>query len=85
MRISEPAVQGHTELPWKITWFFGTAHIVGNDDAWAAQCHTKEDAAFIVRACNAHDELVAALQAAIEYVPDALHDQVHAALATATK
>lgn len=54
----------HSKLPWRISKFFPEI-VMGADGSWAADCvnfHcSKANAAFIVKACNAHDELVEAL------------------------
>ena len=57
---------GHTALPWKVV----SGMIVrANDDApiahmWRSECASERDnnAHFIVRACNAYDELLDALE-----------------------
>ena len=42
--------------------------VMGNQNAWPAEA--RANAEFIVRACNAHDELLAALELAMECMPD---------------
>lgn len=64
----------HTPTPWNHS--NGTVVFDGNDRKVAATYANKgygieideaqSNAAFIVRACNAHDELVAALRACVE-------------------
>lgn len=65
----------HTATPWKIAGASGTAVYGATGNMVAAiygddpQCRADErmiaNAAFIVRACNAHDDLVKALQGLI--------------------
>lgn len=63
----------HTPLPWKQHTGNGKtyANVRGADDRWVADCGSRSDdiaqanAAFIVRACNCHDDLLAALQNAL--------------------
>ncbi len=59
--------EGHSKLPWKISgtsWLIDayTGVIVNVNDC-------KEDAEFIVRACNSHDKLVEALKEVISCFP----------------
>ena len=54
----------HTPTPWKVTPFHSGVFYVdqqSNNSAIAA-VDGEQDAAFIVRACNSHDELVKALE-----------------------
>jgi len=62
----------HTETPWTLSEPQAVHGIETYEIHWSAdgECvaeivHGKDDAAFIVRACNAHDELVAALEALV--------------------
>lgn len=60
----------HTPGPWSLS---GDRYIVAPDSELIADCfkESQEDvanAAFIVRACNAHDELVAALRDAYAHI-----------------
>jgi len=57
----------HTQTPWRLArpaktdvtnYVFGPKGQIAHVGAYG----TQEDAAFIVKACNAHDELVAVLQ-----------------------
>lgn len=54
----------HTPTPWSVSgnmiWDANNYHV--------ASCNVNNDAAFIVRACNAHDELVAACEEAIKAI-----------------
>lgn len=50
----------HTPTPWRVNTFNGDRQEVL--DANGNNACVKANAAFIVRACNAHDELVAALE-----------------------
>jgi hypothetical protein len=71
----------------------GSGYTVDEEDGcWIALCHKKEHAEFIVTACNAHDDLVAALSAITEMAercdswesfPSAPIDAARAALAKA--
>ena len=68
----------HTPGPWKVIG--GTCIFAGADDETRLLAHTEEadefevvgfwetraNAAFIVRACNVHDELLEALQAILD-------------------
>jgi hypothetical protein len=57
----------HTPTPWDYYENDGEPAIVTNDGTWrgtVAKVELSEDAAFIVRACNAHDALVEALEMA---------------------
>lgn len=61
----------HTPGPYRYDDTWGIVY--GDDDKEMAACHSnKADAAFIVRACNAHDDLLAALEA----LRKQLHDHV---------
>lgn len=60
-RAKSSAVAAHTPTPWT-TDRFRTVLWVESGACWVARCLYPEDAAFIVRAVNAHDELVAALK-----------------------
>ena len=54
----------HTPGPYRYDDTWGI--IYGANDTEVAACHSnKADAAFIVRACNAHDDLIAALSNAV--------------------
>lgn len=76
----------HTPTPWKDGPVFGTeGRAVFYQDTtkpgkWqrrldkAGGIFSLEDAAFIVRACNAHEELLAALKRALPWVKDHAHD-----------
>lgn len=64
-------MSAHSPLPW---WVSGKGVIRSGKDIWVASCYWRNkyaNAALIVRAVNAHDELVAALRS-IEglHVPD---------------
>ncbi len=58
----------HTPTPWRQTKgeFEIVAEIKG-EKKLIAVCSEKANAAFIVRACNAHDELVHAAQLALDH------------------
>ena len=69
----------HTLTPWIVADLgtTGPTRTIRESKAGGrrvAECQTDEigyhDAAFIVRACNAHDDLVSALQGAIAYIGD---------------
>jgi hypothetical protein len=59
-------VSGHSLLPWSISpaaaWDIEAADGQSVGLAYGAHAGRNADAAFIVRACNAHHELVAALK-----------------------
>lgn len=65
-------VLNHTMTPWRTEhWSRHAATTVLVDDASVltgkrvvAECEREEDAAFIVQACNSHDQLVAAAKTA---------------------
>ena len=68
----------HTPTPWH--WFQG--HLVGPEDKdkggapWILRCTdggepTPEDAEFIGRVCNSHDDLLAALEGLVDDIMDA--------------
>ena len=75
---------GHTPIPWKLfidervdypgrTEFYISGYNIGTDDKEVVGLEgiladQKEDAEFIVRACNAHDNLVSALEMARGYI-----------------
>lgn len=84
--------EAHTPLPWfveschaekkhhKPCWCACITHTPGNDsmDGCVCQygCVSRADAEFIVRAVNAHDDLVAACREALEYanmMPGGMH------------
>lgn len=78
----------HTPTPWHTRGSFdgsGDIGIVaGNEliaESYQAVSRTngnapvQDNAAFIVRACNAHDALVAALQAALPYLEDIVNTE----------
>jgi hypothetical protein len=52
----------HTLTPWQQAAFSSRLITDSAGMSDIAQCERQSDAAFIVRACNAHDELVAALR-----------------------
>jgi len=88
----------HTKTPWKSSGIVITS---GNGSKLVALACDKPDgafptelnranAAFIVRACNVHDELYAALEAAINWrgldgdgISDPVREQLYAAIAKA--
>jgi hypothetical protein len=57
----------HTPTPWKHVHYDETFFTIETMDGnvQTAEAYSEEDAAFIVQACNAHDDLVAALQKVI--------------------
>lgn len=81
-------MSGHTPLPWRIkTPAHATIEgekIHSYDDGWtkyygnvANICDGKDreaNAAFIVRACNSHYDLLEALERAMPYLEDAAND-----------
>jgi len=68
----------HTPTPYRV---YASRRIMGPDSTYVGSATSEENAAFIVRACNAHDELVAALRNIAEY---AEHDGTQvAAMASA--
>lgn len=87
----------HTPTPW----FATSGSIDGRDDVYCtgqegtiAQNVRPQDAAFIVRACNAHDKLVEALEMVrdadedckkdgLPTIPDIARSKIDAALAAA--
>lgn len=81
----------HTPTPWAYMVIENKYHednktivtvaTVYKDRQAIARCHSVEDAAFIVKACNAHDELVEVLKSYRDEVLDgvcgqASHDRV---------
>ena len=59
----------HSKLPWSIKSYYGDTGIEDADGAVIAQntqfypiAPSEEDMQFIVRACNAHEQLVTALK-----------------------
>ena len=78
-RQGDPIVARHTKLPWMICTYpndprHGLGIVARNGavviaDLWHGGCDTA-DAAFIMLACNAHDELVAALTFALAHVEE---------------
>lgn len=73
----------HTPTPWEDIEgepYHGIEIIDGNGHCFMA---TKEDRAFIVRACNSHDALVEALEWVInrQDVTEAIKNYCHLALA----
>lgn len=63
--------QQHTPTPWTVSLADGKA--IGQTDSGdeLVYANSREDAAFIVRAVNAHEELVAALRACEAYMSTA--------------
>ena len=62
----------HTKGPWFQGQIKGTAHQIFTSDAGVFiddEEANHADIAFIVRACNAHDELVKAINEALVYLP----------------
>lgn len=71
----------HTATPWKLEYIGKTVRVVTDEpgadygDDVAVLPNTEQcvvDAEFIVRACNAHDDLVKALKSLLGYA-DAMH------------
>ncbi len=62
----------HTATPWyaqhrhiyKHDWMPGTDHAIADADKGPTEAEALANAAFIVRACNAYDELLATCKAA---------------------
>lgn len=81
----------HTPTPWKFTTEdaeYGTSIITCSDDGYIGEVgapfveiaeESKANAAFIVRACNSFDDLVAALQGVVSELEayDAPSDPMH--------
>ena len=83
----------HTPTPWEATFFKATNGDLcpgiksrpGKAIAWVAgESVDQQDAAFIVRAVNAHDGLLAALQEALPYLDELYKINTYAGV-TATK
>lgn len=51
-------MSAHTPTPWKISEFGDGLSFISAADRAVTQACRPEDAAFIVKACNAHDNLV---------------------------
>ena len=73
-----PAVATHTPTPWHVgmkpgPFIYGPQGEQVADMTGACTFNGKQDAAFIVRACNSHAQLVAAL----EMLTKALYDSGH--------
>ena len=74
----------HTPTPWSYQHKSDAyTHIIrGPNNRFICQFHqstddtTKANAAFIVRACNAHDQLVEALELALARAESWIHDQL---------
>lgn len=86
----------HTPTPWAVEELLGDIWIICPTDRGPMPILTLgkaspvglANAAFIVRACNAHDEMVAALEKSLTYVQSDpavyfLTEQIRAALAKA--
>jgi hypothetical protein len=76
--------QRHTPTPWHIDEHGDIR--CENDSVicdLAGYSDAKENAEFIVRACNAHDDLVAITKAAKAFFPGSWHSDIDAALAKA--
>lgn len=64
----------HSDLPWRHE---GGFQVWTEDGDIVAHCDRSKDAAFIVKACNAHDKLVAALEKAEELYKAGLLNAPH--------
>jgi len=83
---NNPIVEGgsHTPTPWYAAcWSCHAPRTILVNDASRltgkrviAECDRDEDAAFIVRACNSHEQLVAALREIINYAEACDDDSV---------
>lgn len=71
---SKPVDVARTPSPWKIddcdfgNIVAGTRFIARLGDEFDLDDQAEADAAFVVRACNAHDDLLAAAEEALEFV-----------------
>ncbi len=66
----------HTATPWyaqhrhiyKHDWMPGTDHAIADADKGPTEAEALANAAFIVRACNSHADLLAALEDVMEWI-----------------
>ena len=91
---TKPSSETHSPLPWRILDVLteveivtdrNTAHETESLVQFKGQRNAKVDAAFIVRACNNHYQLLAALKNTLDYLPRQEYLQVCTIIADAQK
>ncbi len=83
--------QKHTPTPWEVSYYDydnnGPIYCIENVTRSTTPEEHKANAEFIVRACNAHDDLVEALKYSRKFIPhnhpDKPWEEIDAALAKA--